>query len=348
MKDKICFAYPWATFGGCERVFINRLIAFKTYLPEVLVDIFFLSDGGGLKSFDAALKNYGLEEVASVVSSLDSSYDVISLVDCPQLFPKINFSSQRIIVECHTSYAENRRYLSKLPRDCQIVATPSPRFSEIIKNEFPRLSDKVSEIANFVPWDTEAYSPRKEIFLPEWKRKPILFFGRMDRLKNPVELLDAFEIIESRRQGEFMLILCGPESIEIDIDREIENRGLGGLVATMPPIPFHMASSLMESVRKVGGVFVSPSRGESFGLSAAEAISAQLPPVLSKIGAHSDLVGNFSDLFLYQLGDASSLADRIEFLIDNYLSIESVLLEVRAGFSAKHFIDGWQAIISRL
>ena len=40
MTTKICFTYPWATFGGCERVFINRAIAF-TYFPEVRIDFFF-------------------------------------------------------------------------------------------------------------------------------------------------------------------------------------------------------------------------------------------------------------------------------------------------------------------
>lgn len=346
MRTKICFAYPWATLGGCERVFINRAMAFKTYLPDVQVDFFFLSDGGGLKSFNAALEKYDLKGTASVVSSLDSTYEVISLVDCPQLFSELNFSKQRIIVECHTGYSENRKYLSNLPRDCRVVATPSSRFSDLIRSEFPLLSDKVIELANFVPWDTEAYPARENIILPDWTRIPVLFFGRMDKLKNPVALLDAFKIIESRRQGALMLIFCGPKSVEIDNEREIAKRGLGSLTVTLPPIPFHMASSLMESVRRVGGVFVSPSREESFGLSAAEAISSLLPPALSNIGAHLDLVGDAGHLFTFELGDVNSLADRIEYLIDNHSKTERVLQGLRASFSAKRFIGNWQALMN--
>jgi len=269
-------------------------------------------------------------------------------VDCPQLFTELNSTSQRYIVECHTGYAENRRYLSTLPRECRVVATPSSRFCDLIRDEFRSLPASVFELANFVPWDIEEYQPRENIGLPEWTRKPILFFGRMDKLKDPIALLDAFQIIESRRRGEFLLILCGPKSIEINVKREIAKRGLGGIVVLMPPIPFHAGSSLMESVRRAQGIFVSPSRGESFGLSAAEAISSLLPPVLSDIDAHLDLVDDAGDLFTFPLGDIISLANRIEYLLDNHSDTEGVLRRLRGNFSAERFISNWEALLSEV
>ena len=346
MNTKFCFVYPWATFGGCERVFINRAIAFKTYLPGVHVDFYFLSDGGGLKNFSAALEKYDLTGTASIVSSLDRAYDMISLVDCPQLFSELNFSKQQIIVECHSGYSENRRYLSNLPPDCRVVVTPSARFSDLIRSEFSLPFAEVSELANFVPWDTEAYVAHKDIALPNWSRIPVLFFGRMDKLKNPVAILDAIKIIEGRRPGTLMLVFCGPKSDEIHIDSEITKRGLNGLVVTLPPIPFHMAPALMESIRRVGGIFVSPSREESFGLSAAEAISSLLPPALSSVGAHLDLLGEASHLFTFDIWNAHSLADRVEYLIDHHSNTQRVLQDLRAGFSAKRFIVDWHALMN--
>lgn len=348
MKSRICFAYPWATFGGCERVFINRAMAFKAYYPKLKIDFFFTSDGGGLKNFNAALKKYGLQDTANVVTSLDATYEIISLVDCPQLFSKINFSNQRVIIECHTGYAENRRYLSSLPPECRVIATPSSRFSELIRHENPSLSALVTELANFVPWDIKEHHSGESIFLPNWRRKPILFFGRMDRLKNPGALLDALQVIENRRPGEFMIIFCGPKSSEIDIEKEIFRRRLGELTITLPPMPFHSAFSLMDSVRRSGGVFVSPSREESFGLSAAEAISALLPPALSDIGAHLDLVGDAQDLFTFQLDSTSSLASRIEKLLDNPPNVENTLRKLRDNLSAKNFTRDWEAMLTKL
>lgn len=349
MTTKICFAYPWATFGGCERVFINRAIAFKKYFPEVRIDFFFLSDGGGLKSFKAALHRYGLDQVASVVTSVDNSCELISLVDCPQLFSELDSAGQQYIVECHTPYVENRQYLSNLSKNCKAVAAPSSRFCDLIRSEFPLLSVPVVGLTNFVPWDVKEYHPRDDIILPKWTRKPILFFGRMDKLKDPVSLLDAFQLIERRRRGEFLLVLCGPKSIEINIEAEIANRGLGGIVVVLPPIPFHAASSLMDAVRRAGGIFVSPSRGESYGLSAAEAISSLLPSLLSDVDAHVDLICDAGDLFTYPLGDTDSLANRIEYLIDNNSSVQDDFFRrLRNKFSAEQFIKDWGKLLNEV
>ncbi len=347
MKSKICFAYPWATFGGCERVFLNRAIAFKKYLPEVQVDFFFMADAGGRDGFISALNVYELDGFATVVDSLDASYEVVSLVDCPQLLPKFDaYRNQNFFVECHTGYVENRSYLTALPPECKIVATPSTRFSTLIKKEFPMLTASVLELSNFVPWDVDIYRCEKEIRFPKWTRKPVLYFGRMDKLKNPTELLDAFKIIEGKRPGEFMLILCGPKSNEIDIEKELIKRGLGGVAMTLPPVPFHSASALMEAVRHAGGIYVSPSSAESFGLSAAEAISTLLPPVLSGIDSHLDLLGEYSKTFAYPIGDVDALVNRIEVLFDNHQSVESALRALRCNFSAERFIKDWVSLLS--
>jgi len=346
MSTKICFAYPWATFGGCERVFINRAIAFKKYFPGVKIDFLFLSDGGGLRNFVAALKKYHVDDIASIVSSLHSSYQFVSLVDCPQLIGKLRSANQRYIVECHTGYVENRRYLSTLPVECRFVAAPSSRFREKLSREFPSIQVPILELPNFVPWDIEEYKAVKEFHFPEWTRRPILFLGRMDNLKDPISLLDAFELIEKRREGEFMLLLCGPRSVEIDIEREISKRGLYGNTVLLPPIPFHAASTLMDAVRKAGGIFVSPSRSESFGLSVAEAISSLLPPALSNIDAHLDLIGDFEDLYTFPLGNTNSLADRIEYLLDNHLSTQDVLRKMRDNFSATRFVISWERLFN--
>lgn len=348
MSTNVCFAYPWATFGGCERVFINRAMAFKRYLPGVKVDFFFLSDGGGLKSFDAALKKYCLQDVASITTSIDRSYDLVSLVDCPQLFNKLNSNKQKYIVECHTGYVENRQYLESLPDECSAVVAPTLRFLNLLKCEFPQLSVPFLELSNFVPWDVDEYHLREQIFLPRWTRKPILFFGRMDKLKDPAALLDAFKVLESRRKGEFMLLLCGPRSIEVDIDNEIAKRGLLDIAVVLPPIPFNSASLLLQAVRKAEGLFVSPSRAESFGLSAAEAISVLLPPVLSSIDAHLDLVNGADDLFVFRLGDVNDFASRIESLSNVRSSVSNILCELRNNFSASRFISDWNKMLDEV
>lgn len=345
MSTNICFIYPWATFGGCERVLLNRVMAFKAYLPDIHIDFLFLHDGGGLKAFQAALGSYGLTDIAKTVSALESQYDLISLIDCPQYLEKLKSSRQKYIVECHTAYPENRKYLAQLGRNSVRIVTPSHHFSSLVMNEFGFSKDRVFVLRNFVPWDIPQAHALPEITLPAWRPKPVLFFGRLDSLKDPVSLLDAFCILEKQCKGEFMLLFCGPQSTEIDITKEISARKLIGSIVQLPPVPFISASALMQAVSVREGIFVSPSRGESFGLSAAEAICALLPVALSDIDAHKILVGQYHDLFTYSQGSANSLARQIRYLADYRKESVKVLLELRQNFSAETFLQDWHYLI---
>ena len=348
MQTRVCFIYPWATFGGVERVFLNRALAFKHYLPEMRVDFYFLGDSGGAAPFKAALTKYGLNETTSVVSSINRDYDLVFIIDWPQAVDLCVKRSQRYVIECHTPYKDNRGYLANLPDTCERVITPSSVFSDLIRNEIPHLTAPISELRNFVPWDIPSQEFPLDNCLPRWSRKPILFFGRLDRLKDPLSLLDAFQMLEYRRRGEFMLLFCGPRSPEIDLDKEISKRSLEDLSVMLPPVPFASAGRLLNSVSLSGGLFVSPSKGESFGLSAAEAISSRVPVVLSNIKTHIELVKGYEKSLTYPLGDNRGLSERIESVFDNYAEACSAVAVARTAFSATAFIDDWKRLFNEM
>jgi glycosyltransferase involved in cell wall biosynthesis len=160
--------------------------------------------------------------------------------------------------------------------------------------------------------------------------------------------LDAFLMLERRRRGEFMLLFCGPRSSEIDFDKEISKRSLKSLSVVLPPVPFASAGRLLNAVSHSGGLFVSPSQGESFGLSAAEAISSLVPVVLSNIKTHVELVKGYEKNFIYPLGDNKSLSERIESVFDNYAGACSAMAAARTAFSAAAFIDDWKLLCQEL
>lgn len=341
---RLCFAYPWATLGGCERVFINRALAFSKFFPGTELDFLFLSDSGGLSGFLSAIERYSLTNTIKVVESIEKKYDLISLVDCPQLLGEIGSGDQSYMVECHTGYAQNRRYLANLPETCKVIAAPSKNFADLIRCEFPRIRIPIVELRNFVPWDIVPSQIHQDIILPAWSRRPIFFLGRLDQLKDPLALLDAFCLLERHRAGEFMLLICGPRSEEVDIDHEISTRNLHSCCVLLPPVPFHSVDILMRAVARAGGIFVSTSHAESFGLSAAEAISSLIPVVLSDIKAHRTLVAGYEDIMTYQIGDAKTLAERIEHMHDSYSDVVSCLGKLREKFSANTFVGDWNRI----
>ncbi len=348
MSVKVCFVYPWATFGGVERVLLNRLIAFKNYAPEVMADIIFLNNSAGLSSLQQAIKAHGIKAGVFVSQDFESYYDLIFCIDCPQAFEICKRQKLRYLVECHTSYPENRQYLQNLPSNCEGIIVPSQIFGKKIRYELGNTTFPINELRNFVPWDIDFIRVDSNSRRPKWNLKPILFFGRMDKLKDPLSLLDAFLLLEQKRPQEFMIILCGPQSNEIDIQQEIENRQITSKVILLPPVPFLSTNQLLEMVRDAGGIFVSPSRGESYGLSAAEAISSGMPVLLSNIDEHLFLVNGFESLLTYKLGNIEELSTSIENVFDNNHAAKTAAVSLRDRFSAQSFIDDWKQLLSSL
>lgn len=349
MSIKLCFVYPWATLGGVERVLLNRLIAISNAHLPIEIDLMFLHDSGGVKPLRDILAKNGIKARIIVATdfSCDAKYDLVFCIDCPQVFELCARRKFRFIAECHTSYEKNRKYLQHLPAACELVVTPSRLFSNRIKNEIDKNSSlEVVELRNFVPWDTP--HDLGTFNLPDWSIRPILFMGRMDMHKDPVALLDAFSNLERVQPGRFFCMFCGPQSPEVNISKEIRNRNLLSKVLVLPPLPFGSTSILLDMIKRKGGIFVSPSKGESFGLSAAEAISAGLPVMLSDIEEHRALVPGHEDKFIYRLGDSKSLSTGISYLFDHYESASSAAIQVREKLSSRVFLEDWSNLLVKL
>ncbi|WP_080418715.1 glycosyltransferase family 4 protein [Burkholderia ubonensis] len=344
MPFKVCSIYPWATFGGVERVLLNRAIAFRAAGADVQLSVFFLHDSGGIAPLREAIDTYKLHDYFRLTDSLvDQTYDLISLIDCPQAFDLAKRHSLKYVVECHTAYTNNRSYLTKLNSNCREVWVPSQLFADQVTKEVPS-TVPVRVMRNFIPWDIESNLTDQRLRLTHWRRRPILFFGRMDAHKDPIALLDAFSMLEARRPGEFMLMLCGPTSPEIAIEEELHSRKIRQHAAILPPVKFSRASQLLITLAEAGGIFVSPSHGESFGLSAAEAIAFGMPVVLSDIEAHHALVDGRSN-YLYSIGQATDLADKIIAIADDYETAASNLSPLRDKLSAHAFLEDWKGAI---
>jgi glycosyltransferase involved in cell wall biosynthesis len=349
MAISTCFVYPYSTYGGVERVLLNRGLAFRHFLPDVRADLFFLSDVGGLAPLMKAINKFGIQDHLHVTSSLDAGYDFVSLIDCPEMVDHCEANSIPYIVECHTHYAANRRYLALLRPSCRRVVTPSSGFSRVVREEVAEgLRGSVSELRNFVPWELRVGEPLGGSWLPGWRGRPVLWLGRMDQLKDPVSLLDAAALLDFKRPAEFVFVFCGPRGHDVDMDAEIRKRGLESCTVILPPIPFDSTAALLRSVALESGVFVSPSRGESFGLSAAEAICSLLPVLLSDIEAHLSLVEGQQAMFTYRLGDAASLARGIERLCEDYQAAADLLPAMRNRFSGQAFVADWNRLIETL
>lgn len=349
MFDRICFVYPWATVGGVERVLLNRLIVFKEHFPDLDVDILFFCDGGGLASLSEAINTLDLRANIIVASKFPSEkkYDLVFCIDAPQAFELCEERGFKYLAECHTPYAENRSYLRTLPLKCELVTVPSPLFGNRVRNEIRNGSEPLPFVLrNFIPWDAEAES--LAIQTPDWVRRPILFMGRLDLHKDPTTMLEAFKILDEKRPDTFFGLICGPQSNDLNIYNEINRLKIRSLVQVLPPVPFLSTESLLKSVRQRRGIFVSPSKGETFGLVAAEALAVGLASVLSDIPEHRYLVKGRENEMTYPLGDTIALAETTLNLVDNYEEFSRGAMQLRERISASAFVEDWRELFKRI
>jgi glycosyltransferase involved in cell wall biosynthesis len=116
-----------------------------------------------------------------------------------------------------------------------------------------------------------------------------------------------------------------------------------GFVVMFPPVPFEHSHILMQLLQRRRAIFVSCSKGESFGLSAAEAMTTGLPVILSDIPPHAALAGG-SEGLLYPLADFASLTNRMAAAITNYEALSAKSLELARHFSEQAFLDDWRRV----
>jgi len=343
MPDKICFAYYWATSGGVERVFLNRAEALLRQYPKLEIELYFYDDCGGVALIDRYSKARNLSDRLRVVRKFDSSrYEVVFVVDTPQLLADYPSVEDKMIMECHTPYAENRTYLREWQNRIKTLVVPSSGFLPVVEGECPGLRGKIKVVRNFVP---HLPPMDRTLSLPAWRAPLFLYFARIDELKNFVEFVEG---ISSARQycargKEPLGIVCGQMLPGYPLLEVIEKNQVRGSIAVLPPVPFETSHVLMQMLRQKKTVFVSPSKGESFGLSAAEAMTAGLPVILSDIPPHAALVSNRTK-FLYPLGNVRELAMKMAAFAEHYDELAAECVELSREFSEEAFLADWERL----
>lgn len=341
MSNKICFAYYWATSGGVERVFLNRGEALLRRYPDIEIELYFYDDCGGVALIDRYRKARNLGDRLRVVRQFDSSrYETVFAVDTPQLLADYPAAIDKLIMECHTPYAENRTYLREWQHRLKTLVVPSSGFVGVVEAECPGLRGKVKVVRNFVPHLPPMDRP---LSLPAWRAPLFLYFARIDELKNFAEFVAGISSARLYFRTEPLGIVSGQVLPGYPVQETIEKNQVQGSIVVLPPVPFENSHVLMQMLRQGKAVFVSCSKGESFGLSAAEAMTAGLPVILSDIPPHAALVSNRSK-FLYPLGDVRELAMKMAEVSDRYDEMAAECVELSREFSEEAFLADWEQV----
>lgn len=346
MKNKILVVYQFATFGGVERVLLNRAEAFKHYKKNYKLYVYFYEDYGAKKAIRKYISEMELDEYIEVVDKLDvQEYDYIFSIDTPQIFEERGIEMKDVYIETHTAEKKYRKYLKEVFGKVKKVIVPSQVFYDQIVDEYGlKDTSNLFVLSNFVLRDIKPLTEDR-LTLPAWNKKIVFYFGRIDENKNVKETVLGLKSYIENYDANTILIIVGKIDPDYNFEKFIEDEGLLGSVVLYPPIHFEKIDKLLQTLKTMKAVFVSSSRGETFSLSSAEAISIDIPSVLSNIPAHKELVQD-DEKFLYKLGDHEECAKKIDEAFKNYQSYAKKLDTYKESTSSKRFIEDFERLLN--
>ena len=185
---------------------------------------------------------------------------------------------------------------------------------------------------NFIPEFNRVFPKTKKIVIPNFTSKnilaseiqslkinskettDILFVGRLSHEKGIYDLIKAVSLIKNKKSTR--LLLSGLGDTKEDEERimfQINKYGLEDIVMLLGYIDGQEKAELY----KRSDIFVLPSHSEIFPVVILEAMASALPVIGTPVGAVTEIIENSINGFIVSPNDPESLAEKIDYLIDN-------------------------------
>ncbi len=337
---RILYFYKWCTFGGVERVLINRAMAFKKHNINVKMDIYFFYPGV-INAFKEFLRELELEDYLSVVDKFRiSDYDLFISIDTEEAFEVKGIKN--FILEYHTCYENHGKYIYKVSAEkVRHIIVPSQYSKELLEKKRPDFKGKIFILRNFVI----DYEIKGENFgFPDWKLRPVIWIGRIDELKNPYFLVEGVKLYLEQYGDKAFFCAVGNALDEENFIHFIKQAKMTSRTVWYPSLRFDKLLLFLKLIKKRGAIFVSASSAESFGMSVAEAISYGLPVLISDIPSHRKLVNNKEE-FLFSAGNKMEFTKKLNNIINNYEIYSGEIALMGKNFSYEQFLDDWERFV---
>jgi glycosyltransferase involved in cell wall biosynthesis len=281
---RILFVYNFLTHGGVEAVINSRVKALKRLDNSLNIGVLFLYKYAETRVIfgDDTYITDDYKEILNIVKR----YDLISVIDTPKVFNLLDSTYKPVIVEVHTPYKENRAYIQKqLPFNTKKILTPSISFKKIVEKEIRDKGLEVDYLYNpldYTYFEHGEKGPGLNIALQKFC--PILWVGRLDDLKDWKRALSIFsKLMKKISVRNFELFIIGKHNNVGEAINAFKKYGIMQQTRFLPSVDFNLIPKVYREVALHGGVYLSTSRGESFGMTIAESMASGLPCVLNKL-----------------------------------------------------------------
>ena len=306
----VTFVYRYLTLGGVEVVLRSRMLA----LPGLGIQttLWFLSDGPGRSLFARSGPGVRVGGLMALREHLSSGQvDLLSVIDTPEALDAVSAVPHRprVVLEVHTPYPENRLYLrSPACNLADAVFVPSEHQRRIVSREMPR-PPEVVVVPNPIG---EAFEAPLGDVPPNAGPPAVAWVGRLDWLKNWRSFLQIAARVGRRTpEVEFWIAGGGAPDEEADFERRCHRSGVIARARWLRGQPHATMPRLYDRIRASGGVVISTSRGESFGMAIAEAMARGCAVVAPRLGPFPEFIRDRAEGRLYKPGSTSAAADAV-------------------------------------
>lgn len=350
---RVAFIYQFLTMGGVGVQLRNRLAALAGH--GVTASCHFLYDRGGAPLLrgvaDVRIEHRPKRLVENVLAD---DPDVVVTIDTPQVFRFMEACAGRVrwLNELHSTTRKARHYASLHGlQGVQAHIVPSLYLQRRAVEQFGLSKDAVHVVPNGI--DMSVF---KAVPVQSHPRRPIVcWIGKLDVHKNWREFVDICAGIGKRREdAEFWVV--GGDTATDRVVRQLAGRvvaaGLGGRLLWIDRVEYECMPRLYSSVAASGGLLLSTSRDESFGMTVLEAMACGCPVVAARVGALPELVVDDRTGSFYTLGECGAAADSVIDLLSNgaLLSQRAVLAAsaVRDKYTSERVAGLYHEILSGL
>jgi glycosyltransferase involved in cell wall biosynthesis len=294
---RVLFVYRYLTLGGVESVLRSRLEGLQQ--DGIEAQAWFLLDRGGWKTFADVRDRVHVGGQAELEAHLRRfSPEIAASIDTEEVLRSLSVAHSTVIVECHSPT------WNRLPPG--LIYAPSATWSH--------LSINADVLQRFEPIPTMTSVCRPDIpaggdSVVHPESDPIvLWVGRLDRLKNWEFFLRLAEGL-LRRGSPAQYWIAGDtqdEGVVRQLYREAKERCLLPRLRWIRQAAYNTMPALYEQVRASGGLVVSTSRNESFGMAVAEAMAVGGAVLAPRQGPFPELIAPDETGGLYEPDDLAS------------------------------------------
>lgn len=314
---RVLFVYKYLTVGGVEAVLRARLDGLSDL--DIESHAWFLRDGPG-RSFFRGLEDRvhvgGVYDLQRFVEAWGA--DVVTLIDTEEAFAVLGDGreSTKLVVEVHTPYRENLvylRWIGRLPVSAFIA--PTAYQASVVEKRTGAIAPMHVVPNPLRTIFTSGLSP----FVPAPRRPIVSWVGRLDALKNWESFLDiAAELLTCPVEPEFWIVGESPgRATDQRLMYQVRRKGLLRRLRWFSGLPPENMPRFFDAVRDSGGVLVSTSLEESFGLVVAEAMSRGCAVAVPRRSSFLDFVRNEQHGVVYKPGTARDAAQAIARLLED-------------------------------